>query len=103
MSTSRARAQEFREAAGFLLISLAVLATAAVIDRTVVPDIVPIAFAESPQPLWAVELSFLLRSVELLAGSVSLFALAVIIAIAIRNVVTDPARRLTAADHRARL
>ncbi|HEY0235913.1 MAG TPA: hypothetical protein VGC86_12805 [Afipia sp.] len=39
------------------------------------PGIVPIAWAEEPQPLWAVETAFVLRAVELLAGGVALLSL----------------------------
>lgn len=38
------------------------------------PDIVPIAWAEEPQPLWAVELAFLLRATELVAISLAVIA-----------------------------
>ena len=37
--------------------------------------IVPIAFAEEPQPGWAVQLAFLLRSVELTTAIVAILAL----------------------------
>jgi hypothetical protein len=40
-----------------------------------VPDIVPIAFAEKPQPGWAVQLAFLLRTVELMTAVVAILAL----------------------------
>lgn len=44
-------------------------------ERTFVPDIVPVAFADVPQPLWAVGTAVVLRVVELVSGSVSLIAL----------------------------
>ena len=74
MSTSE-KSQRLLEATTVLLISLAVFAMAVATERSLVPDIVPIAFAESPQPIWAVEFSFFLHTVELIAGSVSFFAL----------------------------
>jgi len=103
MSISPGRTQGLREAFRFLVIGLAVLATAVAIERSTVPDIVPIAFAESPQPLWAIELSFLLRAIALIAGSVSLFALGAIIAIAIRSVALSSAQRLTTLHRQFRI
>ena len=44
-------------------------------ERTFVPDIVPVAFADVPQPLWAVGTAVVLRVVELVSGSVSLIGL----------------------------
>ncbi len=51
------------------------LAAVLVLERLWVPGIVPVAFAEEPQPLWAVETAFLLRAVELLAAGVALISL----------------------------
>ncbi|WP_042336041.1 hypothetical protein [Bradyrhizobium sp. DOA9] len=48
------------------------------LDHLLVPDIVPVAFAEEPQPPWAVMTAFLLRAIELIAASVAMIALAVI-------------------------
>ena len=48
----------------FLLLSLAAWAVAFAVRQTFVPNIVPIAWADEPQPLWAVEVAFLLRAVE---------------------------------------
>jgi hypothetical protein len=44
-------------------------------ERTFVPDIVPVAFADVPQPLWAIGTAVVLRVLELISGSVSLIAL----------------------------
>jgi hypothetical protein len=44
-------------------------------ERTFVADVVPVAFADLPQPLWAVLTAMVLRALELIAGSVSLIAL----------------------------
>lgn len=46
-----------------------------------VPDIVPIAFAEAPQPPWAVQVAFLLRTIELLSAAVALIALVLMVAL----------------------
>jgi hypothetical protein len=46
-----------------------------------VPEIVPIGFAEAPQPPWAVQVAFLLRTIELLSAAVALIALALMAAL----------------------
>ncbi len=48
-------------------------------ERLFVPDIVPVAFAEEPQPLWSVQAAFVLRSVELMAAGVAIIALALML------------------------
>jgi hypothetical protein len=53
----------------------AVFAAAFGAEQTLVPDVVPVAFAEEPQPLWAVETAFVLRALELMSGSIALTAL----------------------------
>ena len=53
----------------------AVFAAALGLERTFVPDVVPIAFADLPQPSWMVQTAFLLRSLELMTGSVAMIAL----------------------------
>ena len=64
----------------FLALFVVVFAVAFGAERMFVPDIVPIAFAEQPQPQWAVQLAFLLRTIEWLAGSVAIISLAVMLA-----------------------
>ncbi|TFV40779.1 hypothetical protein E4K66_08015 [Bradyrhizobium frederickii] len=56
----------------------AVLVAAIGLAHLLVPDIVPVAFADEPQPSWAVITAFFLRAIELIAGSVAVIALAVI-------------------------
>ncbi len=56
-------------------LSLAVFGVAFGAERQFVPDIVPIGFAEEPQPGWAVQLAFLLRSIELMTVIVAVLAL----------------------------
>jgi hypothetical protein len=58
----------------FLLFA-ALFAIAFGLERTLVPDIVPVAFADEPQPSWAVQTAFVLRAIELITGSVTLIAL----------------------------
>ena len=52
-----------------------VFAVALGLERTFVPDVVPIAFADEPQPSWMVQTAFLLRTLELMTGAVALIAL----------------------------
>ncbi|WP_100178419.1 hypothetical protein [Bradyrhizobium nitroreducens] len=56
----------------------AVLVAAIGLAHLLVPHIVPVAFAEEPQPSWAVMTAFFIRAIELIAGSVAMIALAVI-------------------------
>ncbi len=60
---------------GLFLIAAVTLAAVLVLERLLVPGIVPVAFADEPQPLWAVETAFLLRSMEFLAAGVALISL----------------------------
>jgi hypothetical protein len=53
----------------------AVFAAAMGLEWTFVPDVVPIAFADEPQPSWMVQIAFLLRSLELMSGGVAMIAL----------------------------
>ena len=64
----------------FLLFA-ALFAIAFGLERTLVPDIVPIAFADEPQPSWAVQTAFVLRAIELMAGSVTLIALVLMLGV----------------------
>ncbi|MCA1456446.1 hypothetical protein I6F35_25085 [Bradyrhizobium sp. BRP22] len=61
------------------LLSLAVFAVGFGAERLLVPDIVPIGFAEEPQPLLLVETAFVLRAIELIAGSVAAISLVITI------------------------
>src|SRR5262245_9299993 len=51
-----------------LLGSIGIFLAAFAIRTAVVPDVVPIASVEEPQALWALELAFLLKAVEYIAG-----------------------------------
>jgi hypothetical protein len=46
-------------------------------ERMFVPDIVPVAFAEEPRPLWSLQIAFVLRAVELIAAGVAIIAFAI--------------------------
>jgi branched-subunit amino acid permease len=57
-----------------LLLSLAVFAVAFGAERIFVPDVVPVGYAEGPQPLWSLETAFVLRAIELMAAGVAVIA-----------------------------
>ncbi len=60
----------------FLLFA-AVFVVAFGAERLFVPDVVPIAFAEEPQPFWSVGTAFFLRAVELTSAVVAIVTLVV--------------------------
>ncbi len=47
-----------------LILSLAVFIGVAAIDYFVMPPTAPVAWGNDPQPLWQVEIAFLLRTLE---------------------------------------
>ena len=53
-----------------LLLSLLVLAGALAVDHFFVPPTMPIGWTNDPQPVWQVEVSFLLRAIENIAAAV---------------------------------
>lgn len=57
-------------------LSAAILIVALGLAHLLVPDVVPVAFAEEPQGTWAVMTAFVLRTIELIAGAVAILALA---------------------------
>jgi hypothetical protein len=69
-------------------LSAVILAVAVGLAHLLVPDVVPVAFAEEPQSSWAVMTAFVLRAIELIAAAVSIIALAVLAAGLIRRTVT---------------
>jgi hypothetical protein len=61
----------------FLAGSVAVLAVSLAARLTFLADVTPVAWADEPQRLWAVEVAFLLRATEFVAmGSAALACLA---------------------------
>jgi hypothetical protein len=63
-----------------------VFAVAFGLERTLVPHIVPVAFADEPQPLWSVETAFILRAIELMAGGVAAIALSLVLLAWLRRI-----------------
>ncbi|WP_262047065.1 hypothetical protein [Bradyrhizobium sp. Bra78] len=55
-----------------------ILVAALGLAHLLVPDIVPVAFAEEPQPTWAVMTAFLLRTIEMIAAAVAIISLALL-------------------------
>jgi hypothetical protein len=63
-----------------LLVSIAVFAAAVVARLTFLPDVLPIAAMDDPQPLWALEAAFLLRAIENIAALGAVVVLAAVVA-----------------------
>ncbi len=80
----------------FLLFA-AVFAAALGAERLFVPDVVPVAFAEEPQPLWSVQTAFVLRAIELMAGGVATVSLVLTVGAWARRL-TQRRRALTPVD-----
>ena len=58
-------------------LSVAVIAISMAADRLLVPDVVPVGYAEEPQASWAVLTAFALRAIEFTSAWVAAIALAV--------------------------
>jgi len=66
--------------------SIAVFAVSLALRLLFLADVVPVAWAEEPQSLWAVEAAFLLRATEFVAmGTAALACLAMLGTISRRN------------------
>ena len=61
------------------LLFVAVFAMALAAERVFVPQVVPVAFADEPQPLWSVETAFVLRAIELMSAGVAIISLVLIL------------------------
>ena len=62
-----------------------VCAAAFVAARLLVPDVVPLGYAEEAQPSWAVLTAFVLRAIELASAWVAVIALAVMLGVWLKN------------------
>ena len=62
-----------------VLLSVVIFSVAFGAERLFVPDVVPVGFAEEPQPLWSLEAAFVLRAVELMSAGLAAIALVVTI------------------------
>ncbi len=54
-----------------LLLSLTVFIGLAAVDHFVMPPTAPVAWGNDPQPLWQVEIAFLLRTLENVAAMIA--------------------------------
>ena len=72
----------------FLAGSIAVLAVSLAVRLTFLADVVPVAWAEEPQRLWAVEAAFLLRATEFVAMGAAGLACLVILGVTFRRTAT---------------
>jgi hypothetical protein len=57
------------------LVFAAVFALTLGAEHVLVPQVVPVAFADEPQPLWSVETAFVLRAIELMSAGVAIITL----------------------------
>jgi hypothetical protein len=57
-------------------LSAVILAASLGLAHLLVPDVVPVAFAEEPQPAWAVMTAFMLRAIEMIAAAIAIISLA---------------------------
>ena len=63
----------------------AVFAVAFGLEQMFVRHVVPVSFAEEPQPLWAVETAFVIRALELMSAGVAVIALGLMLAAWVRR------------------
>lgn len=65
-------------------LSAMVLAISLAAERLLVPDVVPVGYAEEPQASWAVLTAFALRSIELTAEWVAAISLVLVLVTTVR-------------------
>ena len=74
-----------------VLLSVVIFGVTFGAERIFVPDIVPVAFADEPQPLWALETAFVLRALELMAAGAAIIALVLMLGTLANNTWRGPA------------
>jgi hypothetical protein len=67
-----------RAAWTIFFLSVVILAATLGLAHLLVPDVVPLAYADEPQSSWAVMTAFLLRAIELIAAAVAIIALSIL-------------------------
>ena len=86
-------------------LSAAILAASLGLAHLLVPDVVPVAFAEEPQAAWAVLTAFTLRAIEMIAAAVATISLAALaggtIQLAWSRASRDTRARLSRKPHRS--
>ncbi|MDH6256757.1 hypothetical protein [Bradyrhizobium sp. BR13661] len=60
-------------------LSVVVLAATLGLAHLLVPDVVPVGYAEEPQPSWAILTAFALRAIALTAAWVAIITLSVLV------------------------
>jgi hypothetical protein len=60
--------------------------------RVLVPDVVPVGYAEEPQASWAVLTAFVLRAIELTSLWVAAIALCVMLGAKLKRVISPDSR-----------
>jgi len=76
-------------------LSVAVIAISMAADRLLVPDVVPVGYAEEPQASWAVLTAFALRSIELTAEWVAAITLVLLVVVWLRAKLRSSGNRET--------
>jgi hypothetical protein len=74
-----------RAAWKILWLSAVIFAAALGLAHLLVPDVVPVGYAEEPQASWAVMTAFVLRAIELMAASVAIIAFVLLIGARLRQ------------------
>jgi hypothetical protein len=80
--------------AGWRIIWLAAAAgvVAVVAARVLVPDVVPVGYAEEAQASWAVLTAFVLRAIELMSLWVAIIALCVMLGARLKRIISPDSR-----------
>jgi type II secretory pathway component PulF len=80
--------------AGWKIVWLAAAAGAIafVMARVLVPDVVPVGYAEDAQASWAVLTAFVLRTIELMSLWVAAIALCVMLGVRLKRVISPDSR-----------
>ena len=68
-------------------LSAIILATALGLAHLLVPDVVPVGYAEEPQASWAILTAFALRAIALTAAWVAIITLSVLVGAKLRQMV----------------
>ena len=74
----------------WLAAAIGVIAFAAA--RVLVPDIVPVGYAEEAQASWAVLTAFVLRAIELMSLWIVIIALGVMLALRLKRIISPDSR-----------
>ena len=73
-------------------LAAAACALAFVVARVLVPDVVPVGYAEEPQASWAVLTAFALRAIELASVWVAVIALCLMLGAKLRYIISPGSR-----------